>query len=131
MLKIKLFDLNTEEQLDLLGRHRLMPFMVRYFYRIGIFSYKVLNKNFLRQIAEKVVMQKTSGTSRLRGREPELAIVPNFNKNNGCRRLSVFLPRFINLIIRETYKLPFVEFKNAIFSNSNLMKNFEQFQKHF
>ena len=94
-----------------------MPFRVRYFYRISIFSYKVLNKHFLRQIAEKIELQETSSMSRLRGRKPDLAVVPTYNKNNGCRRLSIFLPRFINLIIREAYNLPFLDFKKAIFSN--------------
>ena len=46
MLKIKLFDLDVDEQLAELSERGLMPFRVRYFYRLSIFSkyYKVSTK---------------------------------------------------------------------------------------
>ena len=106
-----------------------MPFRVRYFYRISVFSYKVLNRHFLRQIEAKIEWEEKSATGRLRSREPELTIVPKCNKNSGFRRLSVFLPRFVNLITREALRLPFLEFKKAMFSD--LILNFEKFSRHF
>ena len=44
-----------------------------------------------------------------RGRKIE---VHGHNLNAGSRRLSIFLPRFVNLIIRDSFKLTFNEFKN-------------------
>ena len=49
--------------------------------------------------------------SKLRSRKPEIIEVPGHDLNAGSRRLSIVLPRFVNLIIRDSFKLTFNEFK--------------------
>ena len=131
MLKIKLFDLDVDEQLAELSERGLMPFRVRYFYRLSIFSYKVLNKQILKQIQGKLVFTVNQTMSKLRSRKPEIIEVPGHDLNAGSRRLSIFLPRFVNLIIRDSFKLTFNEFKNMLLSKMNLLKNFKEFSKYF
>ena len=129
MLKIKLLGLEYIDQNNLLKSHNLMPFRVRFFYRVSIFCFKILNRQILGRILRQIVFIENPLPNRLRNKEPELVMVPNGRTISGARRLTIFLPVLVNLLLRNTYTFAFTDFKKNILSN--LFGKFETFIKHF
>ena len=116
------------DQLSVLKKGNLLPFRIRVFYRLVLFSHKIFNcqilSNFKIKLVENVHYDNeiTQTSRKLRKdniesnfyKERDLYIVPKCNTLIGSMRLSVFLPRLINVVFRNILNFTLKEFKNIL-----------------
>jgi len=128
LLNINLYFLSNEEQLIELTKHRLLPYKYRLFYRFSLFAHKVLNKQILVQFFNQNIVSNENkvAKSSLRGSILSILEVPRTRTARGAKRLSVYLPHFVNKILKHSFNHTLVDFKNFVLSN--LVFLFEKFE---
>ena len=57
---------------------------------------------------------------RLSLRDREILKLPNIKFNTDRQSFGYFLPKFVNTVIKHTYSLPYILFKQSLFENINL-----------
>ena len=123
ILKIKLSFLNEIEQYNLLKPFNLLPYRIRLFYRFSIFSYKILNQTLLKPFYSKLSFK--NNIKSLRNSTLKILEEPFCRTTCGQKRISYFLPKFTNIVIKFSFNLNNLEFKK--FLNNNLILLFEKF----
>ena len=123
LLNIKLSFLSESEQFDVLKQYNLFPYKYRLLYRFSTFSYKILKQCLLVNIFTKLIPKVYKRS--LRSTTSLIYVIPICKTNLGQKRLSFFLPKFVNLILKHSYNLSFNDFKKAILSN--IVVYFEKF----
>ena len=120
LFKKSLSEMSIETQLKSLKEFRIYLFKLRLFYRLNIFfCYKIVNRQILVKIYNKLVFFENSSL-RKRG----LVQVPFERTCYGCLRLSIFLPNFINNILKNSTNLNFNDFCNSLRNNILILYNF-------
>ncbi len=94
------------------------------FYRLNIFGYKIMNKKILINFFQDL---KFKDASFFRNRE--LLEVPDKRSASGRMTFTYFLPKFVNLILKNSYNLILSDFKKSFFTNISL--NYNLFSNNF
>ena len=102
MLKINIHSESIEKQAEILKKYNITPFYYRLIERFAVFSRKIMKNIILTNIKEKLVIRNT--TYLLRSNQCDLFVVPKHAILEGKRRLSIFLPKFINKIMKNSYE---------------------------
>ena len=124
LLDIDLKYLNVSDQLVTLSKFHLMPFFYRYLFRFSIFSYKILNSNFLTNIKNKLKLYQKKHYFL---REKNIIFEsPTVKTVCGEKRLSVFLPKFVNIVLKNYFYLNYNDLRSSLLTNLNIY--FENFQ---
>jgi len=124
LFNLELFKLNLNQQLELLEEYKLFPLKIRIFYRINIFCYKILNKQILPDFFNKLIFQEAAHVRKCK----KIKIVKDpFEKGESSKftdmRLSVFLPKFINAIVKYSFNLNFIDFSSSLKNNLVVLYN--------
>ena len=101
-----------------LEEFNLTTFFKRLFIRFSIFTYKILNKQMLHDFKNSLITNENKFNLRCQ----ELYKVPFCKSQKFTRRLSIFLPKFVNKVIQNTFLLSFLDFSNLINSSNNNLK---------
>ena len=104
--------MTLDEQKSRLDVYNLLPYRYRSFLRFCIFSKQILNKKILLQFHELLSPIK----NRLRNND-DIYLEPKSRTIAGSRRLSIFLPKFINEIVRYSYLISVSDFKTFLLFN--------------
>ena len=105
----------------------MLPFKMRLFQRVSIFCFKILNNQILEDF-NKNLEPNNDVTVKLRHRDIDLVVVHTHNLSSGHRRLGYFLPRMVNIVIRNSYVLNKNEFLNDL--KTNIMLKFSLFSNN-
>ena len=123
LINLRLNSIDTIDQLMLLKPLNLMPYRVRVFYRLSLFSQKIMDDIILANIKECLMCKiEDSNTVSLRNRtttskffrECDLFVVPKTSTVRGESCISVFLPKLINQVFRHALNLKFLDFKKCL-----------------
>jgi hypothetical protein len=135
LLNLRLNSLDIFDQYSLLKKFNLFPYKYRVFYRLSLFMYKIMNGNVLQHIKDRLISsdlteESTTNLTRYRKRcilasqnttsfetDACLFVVPKRNTKSGELSISIFLPNFINKILKKSYDFNFSEFKFFILHN--------------
>jgi len=107
LFNINLKQIDVTDQLDILKDLNLLPFKLRLLYRFSIFAYKILNKITLTDL----ILINTSHSHSTRN--TNIYVVLNEKSLLCSRRLSIFLPKFVNIVLRHSFNLKYYDFKNS------------------
>lgn len=132
LLKIDLHNMTLDEQQAKLiqSKSNLFPFFYRFFYRLSLFSFKVLNNQILSDIRNKLIFKhKTYNSYNLRDKTRSIFYVQKCKLDKCFNRLSLFLPRFCNNILRFSTFTPLKQFKQFILLN--ISEHFLKFSQSF
>ena len=124
LLNTRLFGLNHQEQKSQLVRFNLLPIRLRIFFRLNIFCHKIMNNQILKSFYKNLKFK-----DKLFFRNRDLVIVPDIRANFGRASLGYFLPRFLNIILKDSYSLSAKDFKSYL--SLNLDKLFLLFLNNF
>lgn len=126
LLKINLHDVEQNKQLDILKPYFLLPFKYRLFFRFCLFSYKILNKQILNNILNSLKLNENPCNLREFGRD--IYCVPFSGTNKGNKRISIYLTKLVNKILRNSFNLNLIDFENFLLLNiDSLFLKFEKF----
>ena len=104
-----------------------MPFKIRLFYKLNNFCYNIYNNRILSGFKKDIVFNNFGYL-----RHTNDVKVPLEKTKFGLARLSVFLARFINIVLENSFNLSFSDFCFSFFSNlfillNNFIKYFDYF----
>ena len=119
LFKLKLFSSSLEEQICLLEKFGILPLRLRFFYRISFLIYKIMNGKQLTAFRVRPVVNEYKA----RLRRTELLSVPSETTVFGSHRLSIFLPRFVNSVLKSSYQLELPQFKQFLRDNFFVLFN--------
>lgn len=120
LLNIELKDLSLDEQCARLSIYNIFPYKYRSFFRFCIFFRKIMNNNILNDLRNRLEPIKY-GTRN----NDNIFIVPRSRTLAGSRRISIYLPECMNVIIRHSYLLGLSDFKTfIIFNLGNFYRKF-------
>jgi hypothetical protein len=114
LFNIKLRFLNLIDKYNLLKSLNLFPFKIRLFYRLSLFSYKIVNNLILSQFN---ILSEKQNHYNLRSSSKSLYIIPKVKTESGKKRLSDLLPLFLNNVLRNSVFLSLKDFKFLICTN--------------
>ena len=124
LLKVDLHGRSIDQQILLLTPLNLLPFYCRLFYRLSLFAYKILNGQILPAIKNDLL--SISANLRQFGDIRNIYVEPFSKIRKHSKRISSFLPKFCNKILRYSYNLKLSDFKTSLLSNLSVnVKNFE------
>ena len=108
-----------------------MPYKIRLFFKSNTFCYNILNNKTLSSFKNEIVFNNLGYLSHTYNVK-----VPFERMKFILIKLSVFLPRSINIILKNSFKLSFSDFCNSFFSNifiliENFITNFDYFYNFF
>jgi len=133
LLNVKLFGLNYLSQSPLLESYNLLPYRMRLCSRISIFCHKVINKIILSDFSNNLVFKTNccglGDCTDKCSRHKEIVSVPDIRTNFGRQSFGYFLPKLINYIILDKYKLNIKDFRS--FLSNNLFSLCETFINNF
>jgi hypothetical protein len=116
ILNIKLNFLDINEQPAILTPLNLFPFKYRLLYRFSLFSYRILNNHILKDVRGK--LEKKSYTREFRPSITTYIFDEPFCRTIfGSKRISFFLTKFVNKVIKTSYTENFSIFKRYILDN--------------
>ena len=95
-----------------------MPFKIRLFYKLNNFCYNIYNNRILSGFKKDIVFNNLGYL-----RHTSDVKVPFERTKFGLARLSVFLPKFINIILVNSLNFSFPDFRNFFFSNVLILLN--------
>ena len=127
LLKIDLHGKTVVEQIDLLAPLNLMPFYCRLFYRISLFVHKILNDQILPAV--KRDLEYVDKNYNLRDATRNIFKEPQCLIKKHGKRLSIFIPKFCNKVLRNNTNHKMSEFRNILLVN--LKSNFTKFEEFF
>ena len=127
LFNIKLFDLSIHDQASSLKQFNFLPFDLRLVYRLSIFSYKIMKAKILIPFYNNLYFKDLSFSRR--GRNNEILNVPFEATVSGSQRLGVFLPKFINTVIKSSYEHNYKDFIDSTISNIYFL--YDNFSKNF
>ena len=99
----------------------LFPLKFRLFYRFCLFSYKILRGKILKNI--KAQLEPSNDSYDLRSASRNIFNVPFARSKRGSLRISIFLPKLVNSVLRNVYNLDLKDFKQTILANLTLYFN--------
>ena len=116
----------TQQSL-ILKPFNLLPFKIRLFFKFNTFCYNIYNNKILSGFKKEIVFNNLGYL-----RHTHDVKVPFEKTKFGLARLSVFLPRFINIVLVNSLNLSFSDFCISFFSNlfillNNFIKYFDYF----
>ena len=117
LLKLNIHNLNIEEQANILANYNIRPYFYRLIERFAIFSKKIMINDILSNIKDKLQTR----TNKFNVRTFDSFKVPKNITFDGKRRISVFLPKFLNKILKNSYNNSYSDLKKHFSSN---MKTF-------
>ena len=100
------------QQFIILKPYNLLPYKIRLFYKFNIFCYNIFNNRILSGFKKDIVFNNLGYL-----RHTTDVKVPLERTKFGLARLSVFLPKFINIILFNSFNLSFSDFLTFFFSN--------------
>ena len=123
LLKIRLKNMVLIDQLNLLKHHSILPITYRFFYRLCVLSYNVVNNiilskfylNLLRISSDHFIKSFKS------------FVEPVCGTKKGSRRLTHFLPKILNNVLKNSTNLELNQFERNIFENISIY--FNEFKK--
>ena len=124
LTNICLFNFDIKQQSIVLEEFNILPFKLRLFYRLNLLIYKVMNQIYLKKYFDYL---KFNNKSHLRN--TELLDVPFEGTKFGMARLSIFLPRFVNIVMKNSFNLKFRDFNE--FLKLNLLDLYKIFIAKF
>ena len=95
LLKIKLHDISLDEQHACLKPLNILPYRLRIFFNLCIFSHKIQNNSILQNIVTNLKRLQTEHDLR----DKRIFIVPKSKTKTGAKRLTIFLAKFVNNIL--------------------------------
>ena len=121
LFKLNLHNMNINEQANVLAQYNLCPYYYRIIERFAVFSKKIMDNFILNNIKCKLIIKINAYN--LREKTYEKYNVPKHALNDGKRRISIFLPKFLNKILKNSYNNSFSQLKKHILSNMNTFYN--------
>ena len=115
LFKINLKNLEIKEQMDLLQPFSILPLELRLFHRFCLFSYKIVNKQILKNFLESLLIKENNYN--LRKNTQSIFNVATCTSNKGNRRLSIYLPKLFNLVLKESFNPKLKDFESSLISN--------------
>ena len=109
---------SLSQQFTILKPYNLMPFKIRLFYKLNNFCYNIYNNRILSGFKKDIVFNNLGYL-----RHTTDVKVPFERTKFGLARLSVFLPKFINIILVNSLNFSFPDFRNFFFSNVLILLN--------
>ena len=100
------------QQFIILKPYNLLPYKIRLFYKFNIFCYNIFNNRILSGFKNDIVFNNLGYL-----RHTNDVKVPLERTKFGLARLSIFLPKFINIILVNSFNLSFSDFRTFFFSN--------------
>ena len=107
-----------------------MPYKTRVFYRISLFSYKIVNNHFLSDIYSTLVKHQSEGSQHYntrsfnRSQADRAFTIDNFyifeeskSKSLFKSHMSVAIPLLINKVLKESIFTNFKDFKTFLLTN--------------
>ncbi len=94
----------------------LFPFKYRLLYCFAIFSYKILNNHILRDVGEKLKVKSYTKDFRF-SISNYIFDEPFCRTAFGSKRISIFLTKFVNKVIKNSYTEILSIFRRYIFDN--------------
>lgn len=122
LFKISLFDLSISDQYISLKCLNLLPIKLRFFYNLCTFSYKIVNKKILFNFFEQLKIVNEQNSIRICSHK-NIYAVPFARINFSTSRLSVFLPNFLNKVLKFSTNLNYNMFCQSIKSNIMIFYN--------
>jgi hypothetical protein len=114
LFNIKLKFLSLSEKYIVLKKMNLFPFKIRLFYRLSLFTYKIVNNSIL---SDFNILFEKSNHYNLRNTTKSLYIVPKVRTESGKKRLSYMIPLFLNTVIKNSVLLSLKDFKFLLSTN--------------
>jgi hypothetical protein len=124
LLGIKVFGMNSNEQLEVLAKYNILPYKMRIFQRFNSLFHKIINNNILNNFYENLVFKDKLN---LRDRDP--LEQPNIRTEDGRRSLTYVLPKYVNKVIRHIFNYPWKLFDQVI--NQSFATYFKLFEDNF
>jgi len=125
LLKIKLHDKSIEEQYIILKPLNILPYRLRIFSNLCVFSHKILNNKILQNI--KIKLQTHAAKYDLR--DKRIFVEPKSRTKAGAKRLTIFLSKLVNKTIRYSYLLSLSDFK--YFVSNHILLLFKKFPLNY
>ena len=109
LFNFNLFNLSIENQKSFLDKFGLLPFKLRFFTRLSILFYKIINNSYLNSFYNALIFKDP-----LFFRNRELVEIPNIRSEYGRTTISYVFPKFVfkKFIV---YNLPFSMLKESFF----------------
>ena len=107
--------MNVIEQKKFLVKYKLLPFKMRLLVKLNNFIYKILNKSYHIKITHDLTL--TERRYIRKNSCQNIFKIPVIKNDAGRATLSYFIPKYINIIIKHSFSLPFNDFKKSFFDN--------------
>ena len=111
LLGMDLHGKSAVEQIAMLEPYNLLPFYCRMFYRLSLFSYKILRDQILPSIKADLKVSNPNFLNLRQTVDRNIFEVPLCRTIKHSRRLSCLLPKFCNKILRYSYYYKLSDFK--------------------
>ena len=125
LLGISLYFLDDKEQFKVKKSSNLFPFKFWLLYSFSLFSYKILNKTILYNIYQKLKFRNYERS--FRSTSISVFNISMCKTSCGYKRLTYFISKFVNKIVKFSFHLEFIHFKKFILANLTTL--YEQFNK--
>ena len=105
LFNISLIDLSISDQISSLKSLNLFPLKLRYFFRLSLFSYRIVKNKHLKQFSDNLKRINDPGDIRGCDNQKELYEVPFGRVNVTVARLSIFLPNILNKVLKHEVQM--------------------------
>ena len=122
LFNLSLFGLNISDQYNNLKCLSLLPIKLRFFYNLCTFSYKIVNKKILIDFYKQLKIVNDQNNIRTCYNK-NIYAVPFARINFSSSRLSVFLPNFLNKVLKYSTNLNLIMFCQSIRTNILIFYN--------
>ena len=122
LFNLFLFGLNISDQYNNLKCSNLLPIKLRFFYNLCTFSYKIVNNKILIDFYKQLNIVNDQNNIRTCSNK-NIYAVPFARINFSSSRLSVFLPHFLNKVLKYSTNLNLNMFCQSIRTNILIFYN--------
>ena len=98
---MNLLNFDIVKQRSILEKFGLLPILLRFFVKLNMFSYKILMNLLLNKFHANIEFKYS--TLYRESRYSEVVKVPNLISNPGRSSFSFFLPKFVNIVIKNAF----------------------------
>ena len=103
LLRLNFRGKSIDEQYIILKPLNLLPFKFRILYRFSTFCYKILDKVILNSLYEGLTVN--TNIKHTRSKTRNIFVIPRCVTLKSSKRLSNYLPLFLNNVLRYSYNL--------------------------
>jgi len=101
------------DQLKLLEPYKILPLAYRYFYRLSVFAFKIVNNQILKSFHNKLIKSESHYNTRNNGNFQ----IPFCKTAKGDKRLSIVLPKILNNVLKNSLNHKESDFRMSLITN--------------